>query len=81
MNAKIKLSDKQKQVIKDVQNGYIIITGNEMKGAIIGRNIGEQYCINNGVFWRLVDKGLIAQGDAREQFNYRLTDFGKKIKL
>lgn len=51
-----------------------------MNGAIVGSAKKDQYHIDNGVFWRLVEKGLIRQ-ESRPPFNYILTDVGKIIKL
>ena len=80
----MKLTNKQKEVIKDIQCGACICTDSSMKGAVISYPTslgGKQYHINNRVFWNLVDKGLIAQGGHREHFNYLLTTVAEKLKL
>ena len=70
-----KLSPRQAKVIKDMQNGSILITDCEIKGAWVSspdRNV-KDYHINSRVFWNLVKKGIIYQGGQRERFNYILT--------
>lgn len=76
---KIKLTPKQNDVIWCLQNGWVLITDSSSKGAIVAI-AQKEYKINNGVFWNLVDKGLIYQGFAIYRFNYILTDLGKSIK-
>jgi hypothetical protein len=82
----IKLTKLQKKVIKDLRDGMSVITSSEVKGAWISgpRSMNrEDYHIDNGVFWRLVNKGLIRQGlgGFNDNFDYRLTELGKKVKL
>ena len=78
---KVKLTAMQKRVIKDLQGDFILITDSSGKGAWVGNSEG-QYHINNGVFWRLVDKGLIWQDCSRYGHNnYVLTKLGKTIQL
>jgi hypothetical protein len=79
MEKKIKLSEKQKEVIEDLQNGYILITNAEMKGANVAHIDGTVYHINNRVFWNLVDLKLIFQ-DSSRQHSYVLTNLGKTIE-
>jgi hypothetical protein len=74
----IRLSQKQKQVIKDLQNDFVLITSNEVNGAWVGNSKG-QYHINNRVFYNLLDKGLINQ-ELQYPFNYVLTTLGKIIQ-
>lgn len=74
------LTPKQNAVIWCLQNGWILITDSEMKGAIIANN-KLQYKINNRLFWNLVDKDLIYQGDWRNhRYNYVISKLGKSIK-
>jgi hypothetical protein len=77
---KVKLTVKQNAVIWCLQNGWILITDSNRKGAIVAAN-KQQYQINNGLFWRLVHMDLIYQGDfATHRYNYVLTELGKTIK-
>jgi predicted transcriptional regulator len=75
----MKLTAKQNAVIYCLQNGFSLITSDEMKGAIVGSN-NYEFRINNGLFWGLLKKGLIAQGTQRQRFNYGLTELGMSIK-
>jgi hypothetical protein len=78
---KIKLSPKQKEVIKDLQNGWSLCTSSDVKGAWVSKSKNvKEYHINNRVFWNLVDKGLIFK-NFRAHFNYTLTALGKTIEL
>lgn len=78
---KIKLTAKQMEVVKCLQGGYILICNSERKGAIVANaKPRHEFRINNGVFWRLVEKGLIFQ-DSNDHFNYNLTTFGKSLVL
>lgn len=72
-----KLTPKQNAVIWCLQNGFILITDCSMKGAIVG-DTKRQYHINNGIFWRLVEMGLIYQ--CFRTHDYILTEKGKNIK-
>ncbi len=76
----VKLTPKQNAVIWCLQNGWILITSSDMKGAIVaGKTL--QFEINAGLFWRLVHKDLIYQGTWREsRYDYILTEKGKQIK-
>lgn len=77
---KINLTLKQNAVIYCLQNGWAMITDMEMKGAIVCGN-KFQFKITNRLFWNLVDKGLIYQGNWTEhRYNYVLTTLGKTIK-
>lgn len=81
MSNDLKLTPKQKKVVRDVRDGgYVIITNCEMRGAIIGRTSGDQYEIGTRLFWNMVDKGLIYQ-QLGYPFNYVLTEKAKNIKL
>lgn len=79
MDDNLRLTPIQNKVIYCLQNKWVLITDNAMKGAIVGTTTKQQYRINNGVFWRLVDKGLIYQM-SEWPFYYILTGFGEKIK-
>lgn len=74
----MKLTPKQDYVIHCLQNGWVLITDQDYKGAIVG-NHKNQFHINNGIFWRLVEKGLIHQ-ELQSPFNFVLTNEGSKIK-
>lgn len=75
----MKPSKAQKEVIRDLQNGYVLITGNQLKGAVVGSSKRE-YIIGTRLFWNLVDKGLVFQ-NMYENYNYTLTELGKQIEL
>jgi len=74
----MKLTPKQDYVIHCLQNGWVLITDCEMKGALVAGN-KKQFHINNGIFWRLVEKELIYQL-MHYPFDYRLTEKGENIK-
>lgn len=74
------LTPKQNAVIWCLQNGWILITDSEIKGALVCTEKFE-YRINNGLFYRLVEMGLIYQGDWHTHiYNFVLTEKGKNIK-
>jgi len=75
----MKLTPRQKKVIKDLQNGYVLITDNSTTGAWVG-NHKEEYRINNRLFYNLMDLGLIIQ-QYKLPFDYILTPEGKTIQL
>ncbi|MEM1337290.1 MAG: hypothetical protein AAGF96_06045 [Bacteroidota bacterium] len=66
------LTKRQKKVVNDVFNGAVIITDREMRGAVISGKGKADYHIDNGVFFRLVEKGWIYQ-QLRKPFDYVLT--------
>lgn len=69
----MEVTKRQKQVLKDVFNGAVFICDSDVTGACIsGDNIKEDYHINNGVFFRLVEKKLIYQTGS-PNFDYVLT--------
>lgn len=74
----MKLTPKQNAVIYLLQNGWELITNGEMKGAIVG-NKDHEFHINNGLFFRLVNKGLIFQNPQADYW-YTLTKDGENIK-
>lgn len=74
----MKLTPKQNAVIWCLQNGWILITDNGHKGALVAGDKSE-YHINNGLFWRLVKMGLIYQR-LGYPFDYVLTIAGEEIK-
>lgn len=74
----LKLTVKQNCVIYCLQNGWVLVTDMEATGAIVGNN-KSQYRINNGLFWRLFDMGLIYQ-NSREGHAFTLTEKGKSFK-
>jgi uncharacterized SAM-binding protein YcdF (DUF218 family) len=75
----IKLTPKQNAVVWCLQNGWVLITGSEMKGATVC-NKTHEYHINNGLFWRLVILGIIHQTGGETNFDFRLTKIGANIK-
>jgi hypothetical protein len=80
MSMEKKLTPKQNAVIWCLQNGWEILTDCEMTGALIVKE-RQQFRINNGLFFRLVNLDLIYQGDwATHRFWYVLTEKGKNIK-
>lgn len=74
----MKLTPKQNAVMYCLQNGWMLITDCEMRGADVCSKT-HQFHINGNLFWNLVEKGLIFQNSA-ERFYYTLTDLGKTIK-
>ena len=75
----VKLTNKQAAVIYCLQNGWCLITSNESKGAWVAKDKFD-FHINNGIFWRLVRKGLIAQ-QLGHPWDYVLTRLGETIKV
>ena len=73
----IKLTPKQNAVIYCLQNGWVFITDMEVKGALVCNNKYE-FRINNGLFYRLIELGLVYQGLVYQEFV--LTELGKRIK-
>jgi len=74
---KIKLSPKQKEIVRHLQSGECLIT-DDMSA---GYSIGKQYVkINLRTFFNLVKKGIIFQ-DYNNHYDYILTELGKTIKL
>lgn len=73
----IKLSAKHNFIIWCLQNGWELITNNEMRGATCA-NEHYQFQISHTVFWNIHDKGLIWQNI--ETNFYELTPLGKKVK-
>ena len=75
----IKLTKVQNAVINCLQNGGCLITDSDHKGALVCDVRSKiNFHIDNGVFWRLVDKGLIYQSQG-PHFDYLLTPVGKNI--
>ncbi len=77
--ADVKLTPKQNAVIYLLQNGWDLITDMEVKGAWVC-NSKYQFHINNGLFFRLVNMGLIYQGGSEVGHSFILTKEGKEIK-
>ncbi len=76
-----KLTLRQRQVVKAVQNGAMLITHQDCPGAVIsGGNEIEDWEIGSQVFWNLVNKGFVVQMNVWP-FNYILTNDGETIKL
>lgn len=76
----IRLTKKEREVVSDLQNGWSLITSSEHKGAWVSKSKSDkQYHIHNGVFLRLVNKGLICQSPPF--WNYELTRIGSTIKI
>ena len=82
MTKETPLSKKQKGIVSDLQDGFVIVASSEHKGAWISKKgqLKGDYHIDNGVFWRLVKKGIIAQ-QVVWPFHYELTKLGKEIKI
>lgn len=76
---KIKLTPIQKRVVSCLQGGGILLTDNEHKGAEVAYADNSHFHIDNGIFWRLVHKGIIGQS-LSYPFHYGLTSIGLKIK-
>lgn len=73
-----KLSPLQKKVVKCLQDDFVLITDNQIKGAMVGNSKGE-FHISNRVFCNLIDKGLIYQ-QLQYPFNYILSIAGQNYK-
>lgn len=80
----MKLTPKQNEVIYLLQNGEILITDSDTKGALLTnstKTINGSIRLNNRIFWNLVDKDLIYQGSWMEsRCSFILTKKGKEIK-
>jgi hypothetical protein len=75
--ANIKLTPRQKEVVKKLQEGWVFITGSDF-GAILSKGYeNEQIRLN--LFFNLVKKGIIWQ--EHEHYNYILSDLGREIKI
>jgi hypothetical protein len=73
-----KLTKRQKQVMIDICNGGELITSSEVNGAWIGfrkEDKRKDYRINNGVFFNLLNKGVIFQDGRRSHGYYPLPRF------
>lgn len=81
MIAEEKLTPKQEAVIHFLQNGWRLITDSEIKGAWVCCH-KWQFHINNGIFWRLVEKDFIHQSTDyyNDRHSFILTEKGKNIK-
>jgi hypothetical protein len=75
----VKLTPKQNEVVWCLQNGWVLITDSAIKGAIVGKGRSDSFTIGNGVFWNLVNKGIIHQM-IRYPFWYVLTELGETFK-
>lgn len=75
----MKLTRQQNCVINCLQNGWVLITDSEHKGALVASKT-HQYRIGSRLFWNLVDKDLIYQGGSRDHHDYILTRLGATIK-
>lgn len=75
----INLTPKQKKVIKDLQNGGMLLTDRSYYGAYVYSPENKDYRINV-VFYFLIDNGIIYQ-QLSYPFDYVLTKLGHSIKL
>lgn len=75
---KQKLTQKQNDFIYCLQNGWIIISSDEIPYIICATNKLE-FKVSATIFWRCVNKGLIYQ-ENKPPFEYILTKEGKEIK-
>lgn len=66
------LTRLQKDVIILLNQGWELITDSEVKGAQVCCSSNNGFHIDNGVFFRLVNKGFIYQ-QSEWPFNYVLT--------
>lgn len=85
MENKTRLTPKQQMVIELLQNGESLITsaGGGGEKPYAGVTCGKD-CIQLSlrVFWNLVDKGLIRQGDWQtDRFGFVLTKEGRELKF
>lgn len=76
----MKLTPIQKKVVSILQDEGLLFTDNTVKGAEVCDKNNKTFHINNGVFWRLVNKGVIGQ-QLQYPFHYELTPIGEKIKV
>ncbi len=68
------LTKRQKEIVFDIYNGAVFICDSCVKGAwVSGGKLSKDYHINNGVFFRLVNKGIIYQQQS-PPFNYILSE-------
>ena len=75
MEEKAKLTKRQAEVVKDIQDGAVFICDSEIRGATVAfgaESEKEDYHIHSGVFFNLVDKKVIYQ-QAHRPFDYVLT--------
>jgi hypothetical protein len=79
MSEKIKLTRQQNAVIWCLQNGWVLITSNEIPGATVA-NDKHEYRIGSRLFWNLHAMGLIYQRGWEHNFDYHLTPLGEEIK-
>lgn len=86
MSAKIKLSDKQKEIVKLMREGHPFMTGqSETTGRVYylvasthNNGLGNTY-LTARVFGNLLDKELIHFSN--QSFDYELTELGETIEL
>lgn len=69
----VKLTTLQKDVLILMNQGWILITSSDHKGAQVCCKTSNGFRINNGVFFRLVNKGMIYQ-QPHPPFEYVLTN-------
>lgn len=81
----MRLTPKQQMVIELLQNGESLITsaGGGGEKPYAGVTYGKSTIqLSLRVFWNLVDKGLIMQGDwEHDRYGFILTEQGKQLKF
>lgn len=82
MGTEIKLTQKQKQVVRLMQEGWGLFIGNSETNGRQYYNVSKEFTrvyFNATVFSNLLSKGLIYQ--EQRHFEYVLTEIGESIKL
>jgi hypothetical protein len=80
---KIKLSKKQKEVVKLMQDGWILLVGQSETNGSVYQYVSKGYDrvdFNATVFYNLVGKGIVFQ-QQHHPFNYVLTSLGESIDI
>lgn len=72
----VKLSNIQRQVVMDLQNGGCLCTDSSSPNVWVGLPNGSQYMIKGRVFWNLYNKQMIYQS-LKWPFYYILTAQGE----
>lgn len=74
----IKLTRTEKKIIRDILNGWALITDSSMKNVQLWGTGQNWYWISAALFWRMVERGLIYQ-QLEYPCNYIITRFAKSF--
>ncbi len=83
MSTEIKLTKKQKEIVKKMREGWVLMVGQSETSGRIYQMVTKGYdrtYFNSTVFSNLLQKDIIYQQNS-PPFDYILTDRGKTIKL